>query len=212
MALEGMFSRYLMTFCGRKKGAQVKMEEVLVNVEVSCKSGAQPTFQYVGRELCCQEINVSFAGILRVSVHHIQSASVASLSDLGLKKQKCSSWKGTDFSLKKKKKPWSALGVLGNCVLKKRTYISEDTPVTLACQEGRRCRKSTHRRGTPVGAKGEENLCSLCCIYSQREVVFGMSAWHQRIPVFYPAELLFLVGVAGRFPFLTRKGRGGYFP
>lgn len=103
MALEGMFSRYLMTFCGRKKGAQVKMEEVLVNVEVSCKSGAQPTFQYIGRELCCQEINVSFTGILRVSVHHIQSASVASLSDLSLKKQKCSSWKGTDFSLKKKK-------------------------------------------------------------------------------------------------------------
>lgn len=45
MALEGMFSRYLMTFCRRKKGAQVKMEEVLVNLEVSCKSGAQPTFR-----------------------------------------------------------------------------------------------------------------------------------------------------------------------
>lgn len=45
MALVGMFSRYLMTFCRRKKGAQVKMEEALVNVEVSCKSGAQPTFR-----------------------------------------------------------------------------------------------------------------------------------------------------------------------
>lgn len=52
----------------------------------------------------------------------------------------------------------------------------------------------------------------MCCIYSQREVVFGMCAWHQRIPVFYPAELLFLVGVAGRFPFLTQKGRGECFP
>lgn len=53
-----------------------------MNVEVSCKSGAQPTFQYIGRELCCQEINVFFSGILRVSVHHIQSASVAFLKDL----------------------------------------------------------------------------------------------------------------------------------
>lgn len=88
MALEGMFSRYLMTFCRRKIGAQVKMEEVLVNVEVSCKSGAQPTFQYTGRELCCQEINVSFTGIVRVSVHHIQSTPMALLTDLGLKKTK----------------------------------------------------------------------------------------------------------------------------
>lgn len=69
--------------------------------------------------------------------------------------------------------------MLGNCVLKKRTYISEDTPVTLACQEGRRC--STHRRGTPVGAKGEENLCavfihkaklSLACVLGTRGFLF----------------------------------------
>lgn len=31
--------------------------------------------------------------------------------------------------------PWSALGVLGNCALNKWSYISEDTPVTLAWQE-----------------------------------------------------------------------------
>lgn len=147
----------------------------------------------------CQEVNVYFIGILRVSVHHIQSTSVASLTDLSLKE--------TNFSLiKKKKKPWSALGVLGNCVLKKWSYIREDTPVTLACQEDRRCRKSTHRGRSPVGAK-EEKLYPLRCIYSQREVVFGMSVWHQRSPSFYPVELLFLVGVVGR-SFLFRRGRG----
>lgn len=162
------------------------MEEVLVNVEVSCKSGAQPTFPYIEREMCCQEISVYFIGIWTVSVHHIWSASVASLTDLSLKKKKkkikCSNWKETNFSLiKKKKKRWSALGVLGNCVLKKWSYISEDTPVTLACQEDGRCRKSTHRRRTPGGAKGEKlyplrfvfihkEKLSLACLFGSRGV------------------------------------------
>lgn len=102
--------------------------------------------------------------------------------------------------------------MLGNCVLKKRTYISEDTPVTLACQEGRHCRKSTRRRGTSSRCKrGGEPLFFVLYLFTKRSCLWH-SAWQQRIPVFYPVELLSLVGVAGRFPFLTRKGRGGYFP
>lgn len=117
-------------------------------------------------------------------------------------KKKCSSWKETNFSLIKKKK---VLGVLGNCVLKKWSYISADTPVTLACQEYGCCGKATHRRRTSVGAKGEK-LYPLRRIYSQREVVFGLSVWHQRTRRFYPVELLFLVSVVGR-SFLFWRGR-----
>lgn len=63
------------------------MEEVLVNIEVFCKSGAQPTFLCIESEIRCQEINVCFTGMLMVLAHHIQSASVALLTDLSLKKK-----------------------------------------------------------------------------------------------------------------------------
>lgn len=95
--------------------------------------------------------------------------------------------------------------MLGNCVLKDWSYISEDTPVTLACQGGRRCRKSTRRRGTPAGAQGEK-LCPLRGVCSQGEVVFGTSVWHRRSPGVYPVELFVLVGVVGR-SFLFQRGR-----
>lgn len=61
-----------------------------MNVEVSCKSGAQLSLRSC-TEVRCQKINTYFIGILRVLVHHIQSASVASLTNLSLElKKKCS--------------------------------------------------------------------------------------------------------------------------
>ena len=83
MALGGMFSRYWLT-CRRRKTVQgwkwrrfLWMLRSLASLELSLHS-----------RLPCGETDVGLAGILRVSAHHIQSASAASLTDLSLEKKK----------------------------------------------------------------------------------------------------------------------------